>query len=56
MKVPSVVTRGESNLLLNSKHPAWKWAWVLRRTPFVFDGRLREIMEATSKKHQRDFT
>jgi RES domain-containing protein len=41
MKLPSAVTRGESNLLLNSKHPAWKWAWVLQRKPFVFDGRLR---------------
>jgi RES domain-containing protein len=51
MKVPSVVTRGESNLLLNSKHPAWKWGWVSRRTPFAFEGRLREIVEAASKKH-----
>lgn len=46
MKVPSAVTRGECNLLLNSKHPAWKWHWVVRRTPFAFDGRLREIVEA----------
>jgi hypothetical protein len=50
MKVPSAVTRGESNLLLNSKHPGWKWGWVLQRTPFAFDGRLREIVEAASKK------
>ena len=50
MKVPSVVTRGESNLLLNSKHPAWKWSWVLQRTPFTFDGRLREIVEAANPK------
>jgi Uncharacterized conserved protein len=46
MKVPSAVTRGECNLLLNSKHPAWKWDWIIRRTPFAFDRRLREIAEA----------
>jgi RES domain-containing protein len=46
MKVPSAVTRGESNLLLNSKHPAWKWDWVIQRTSFAFDRRLREIAEA----------
>ena len=50
LKVPSVVTRGECNLLLNSKHPAWKWGWVIRRTPFAFDGRLREIVEAAGNK------
>jgi hypothetical protein len=44
------VTWGEYNLLLNSKHPAWKWDWVQRRTPFAFDGRLREIVEAAGKK------
>lgn len=50
LKVPSAVTRGESNLMLNSKHPAWKWGWVLRQTPFAFDERLRDIIEAASKK------
>lgn len=50
LKVPSVVTRGESNLLLNSKHPAWKWGWVVQRAPFVFDGRLREIVESASRR------
>jgi len=50
MKVPSAVTRGESNLMLNSKHPAWKWGWVLRRTSFAFDGRLREIVETAIRK------
>ncbi len=50
MKVPSAVTRGEFNLLLNSKHPAWKWNWVVRRTPFAFDGRLRRIVEAAGKE------
>ena len=50
LKMPSVVTRGESNLLLNSKHPAWKWGWVVQRTPFAFDERLQEIMGAATKK------
>ena len=50
LKAPSIVTRGESNLLLNSRHPAWRWDWVLRRTPFPFDGRLRGLLEAAGKK------
>jgi RES domain-containing protein len=50
LKVPSVVTRGEFNLMLNSRHPAWKWGWVLRHTSFAFDGRLREIVEAANRK------
>ena len=44
MKAPSAVTRGESNLMLNSKHPAWRWDWVLHRAPFAFDRRLREFI------------
>jgi RES domain-containing protein len=45
LQVPSAVTHGESNLMLNSKHPAWKWDWVLQRTPFAFDERLREFIK-----------
>jgi RES domain-containing protein len=54
IKVPSAVTRGESNLLLNSKHPAWKWNWVIQRMPFAFDRRLREIAEAARVGKARD--
>lgn len=50
MRVPSAVTRGEFNLMLNPKHPAWNWAWVERPTSFAFDRRLREIVEAANKK------
>jgi len=50
LKVPSAVTRGESNLMLNSKHPAWSWDWVVRRTPFTFERRLQELVEVVSKK------
>lgn len=50
LKVPSAVTRGEFNLMLNSKHPAWNWGWVARRQPLYLDGRLRELLQATGKK------
>jgi len=29
LQVPSAVTPGEHNLLLNSRHPAWNWKWVV---------------------------
>ncbi len=50
LKVPSTVTRGESNLMLNAKHPAWRWDWVVRRTPFTFERRLQEMVEVVSKR------
>ena len=50
LKVPSAVTRGESNLMVNSKHPAWSWDWVVHRTPFAFDRRLQEMVEVVGKK------
>jgi RES domain-containing protein len=50
LKVPSAVTRGEFNLMLNSKHPAWDWGWIARRQPFALDGRLRELLQSTGKK------
>ena len=42
LQVPSVVTRGEYNLMLNSRHPAWDWNWVVSSEPFDFDSRLAE--------------
>jgi RES domain-containing protein len=50
LRVPSAVTSGEFNLLLNSRHPGWKWTWVIRRAPFAFDERLRDLVEAASKR------
>jgi RES domain-containing protein len=50
LKVPSAVTRGESNLMLNTKHLAWSWDWVVRRTPFTFERRLQEMVEVVSKR------
>lgn len=45
LRVPSVVTRGESNLLLNARHPRWRWGWVSAPVPFDFDIRLRELLK-----------
>jgi RES domain-containing protein len=50
LKVPSAVTRGEFNLMLNSKHPAWSWAWIVKRSPLAFDGRLQELLQTGGKK------
>lgn len=49
--VPSAVTPGERNLMLNTRHPKWKWDWVIAGpTPFAFDPRLLELM---TKPRQR---
>lgn len=46
LRVPSAVTAGEHNLMLNSHHPAWDWKWVVSAPiPFVFDARLAELMK-----------
>jgi RES domain-containing protein len=43
LKVPSAVSRGEHNLILNSRHPAWDWRRVVSSEPFDFDNRLAEL-------------
>lgn len=44
---PSVVSRGEFNLLIHSAHPAWEWSWVVvSGVPFSFDPRLAELVAA----------
>ena len=45
LQVPSAVTRGEHNLMLNSRHPAWDWKWVVSSGPFDFDNRLVEFLK-----------
>lgn len=43
--VPSAVTPGEHNLMINARQPDWRWTWV--RTgpqPFAFDVRLVELL------------
>jgi RES domain-containing protein len=44
LQVPSAVTPGEFNLILNSRHPEWDWNWVSTPSAFEFDGRLVELM------------
>ncbi|MDB6168085.1 MAG: hypothetical protein JWM88_949 [Verrucomicrobia bacterium] len=45
--VPSAVTRGEHNLLLNPRHADWKWSWVVAGpAPFAFDARLLEAIRS----------
>lgn len=44
--VPSAVTAGEYNLMINSRHPDWQWKWVISGpVTFAFDARLAELME-----------
>lgn len=46
LQVPSAVTPGEHNLVLNSQHPDWRWDWVVSGPqPFAFDARLAELMK-----------
>jgi RES domain-containing protein len=44
LQVPSAVTPGEHNLMLNSRHPKWDWKWVSAPKPFDFDARLAELL------------
>jgi RES domain-containing protein len=50
IRVPSVVTRGEFNLLVNARHSAWRWAWVSGPVPLAFDGRLEELMACSRRR------
>jgi len=44
--VPSAVTPGEYNLIINSRHPDWQWKWVISGpVTFAFDVRLAELMK-----------
>ncbi len=46
LKVPSVVSPGEFNLMVNTHHPSWKWDWVTAGPePFRFDSRLSALMQ-----------
>ena len=45
LQVPSAVTPGEHNLMLNSRHPDWDWKWVVSGPlPFEFDARLVDLL------------
>lgn len=48
--VPSAVTPGEYNLMVNSRHPNWQWKWVISGpVSFVFDARLARLVEQSQK-------
>lgn len=48
--VPSAVTPGEYNLVINSRHPDWRWKWVISGpVNFAFDARLAELMGQSQK-------
>lgn len=40
MRVPSVVTQGDFNLLINPGHPLFKEVSIVRKEPFPFDERI----------------
>ena len=49
--VPSAVTPGEHNIMVNSRHPDWRWDWVISGPgPFAFDVRLAELMKRSNSK------
>jgi RES domain-containing protein len=48
--VPSAVTPGEYNLMINSGHPDWQWKWVISGpVKFSFEARLADLMEQSRK-------
>jgi RES domain-containing protein len=48
--VPSAVTPGEHNLIVNSHHTDWRWEWVVSGPQgFAFNVRLAEIMQRKPK-------
>jgi RES domain-containing protein len=48
--VPSAVTPGEFNLIINSRHSEWQWKWVTAGpVSFAFDARLTELTERSRK-------
>ncbi|MCC6234670.1 MAG: RES family NAD+ phosphorylase [Verrucomicrobiales bacterium] len=50
LRVPSAVTPGEFNLLINARHAAWDWDWASAPVPIRLDARLEELV--TSAKHR----
>jgi RES domain-containing protein len=49
--VPSVIIPGEFNFLINSRHPDWRWTWVSKPVPFVFDRRLLDLLSGKLNLH-----
>jgi RES domain-containing protein len=51
LRVPSAISAGEFNLLVNARHREWRWSWVSGPVPFAFDWRLREMAEL-ARRHR----
>lgn len=50
--VPSAVTPGEQNLMVNTHHPDWRWSWVISGPKaFAFDSRLIDLVKRRGTKH-----
>lgn len=48
--VASAVTPGEKNLLINSRHPEWRWSWVIAGPrKFVFEPRLKDMVKQAAR-------
>jgi RES domain-containing protein len=48
--VPSAVTPGEHNIIVNSRHPGWAWDWVISGPQtFAFDARLAESLRQKAR-------
>ena len=47
--VPSAVTAGEHNLIVSSRHPAWRSEWVSGPSGFRFDSRLIEMAQGAAR-------
>lgn len=51
LRVSSAVTPGEYNLIVNSRHPDWRWKWVISGPQVLaFDTRLAELMERSQRR------
>ncbi len=50
LRVPSVVTRGEFNILVNARHPEWRWDWAQAPVAYAFDARLHDLLDAGRKR------
>ena len=49
--VPSAVTPGENNVMVNAHHPNWRWDWVISGPQaFAFDARLAELVKPSVDK------
>ncbi len=53
LRVPSAVTPGEFNFLLNARHPGWDWRWVSDPVPVRLDARLEELVSRARSTSSR---